>query len=457
MERESEQEPAEESVFVKLSTLDGLLTEIELHPPCTVSRLKSQIVDLRGVPSDWQILIVGDDVLEDKFNLNSISHDAIHVSLIVSFEEHCSRAVSSAEDKKKLLESFASISSLIKDNDHVLNFLCTCLGDNHCDVSSTVVRVLPKIVKMGDENMIRAAVSCFAHEDKNVRYNAVEALCIIARRGDAFAIDTVLGCMQSINEHVRLHAIQALGKIADCGNELCVAAVVACLEDRISPVRLAAMGCLVQIVEKGDKLAIERVAARVHSPDRDVRRAAAHVLPQIATEGNEVVIAAVIASVRDLDSKVREIALSSLIHLPDRKDPRIIQALVDQVRHDADPVARASALCVLPQIFCDSDGNEGAISAVIDCLQGEDREVPVIQAALGILPRIAGKKNNRVLQVVLNKLEHSSARIRQIALYTLHQVSAEDDECVREATRRCCEDPDKFVRTAATKLLSQLT
>jgi len=280
---------------IEVCMVSGIRLNMAMEPGCLVSQVKQHIAEQLLIPTQFQKLIVGEQILHDRQRLHHFLHRTYHnpisIVLVVSVEEVCA--------------------ALERNDGRIYHLACLESLGQHCK---------------GDERAIAAVSGCLEDEDDDVRVAAVNALCALAAPGDQDVITAVGGRLEDAVGKVRVAAVEALGELAASGiwlswdqdeddviREDVITAVRGRLEDEDDGVREAAVSAICELAAPGDQDVITEVSGLLEDAACNVRAAAVKALGHLANR--EDVITAVRGRLEDEDDGVREAAVKALGNL----------------------------------------------------------------------------------------------------------------------------------------------
>lgn len=298
------------------------------------------------------------------------------------------------------IAAVAAVALLAPDNEVGLDAslrLCECLHDSDQHVRSSVLAVLLRLCRGGDDEG-----------------SVTRAMIGVARA----LLDSPYGPK-------RVTGVEVLAKVAAFGGEPMFDLVKPCFTDRHSPVRRVAVETSGQFVPAGDPDGITVLRERIHDHHPMVQRAAFKALQTMVICADAPLVNEIIECIADTTSS-EQMTIDAMETL----------AIVAKTTGSAGP---ASSLVV------------AAFAAPLEHKSPNVRDV-----AATVIAEVAGRGDADAVQIALNCLGHVKADVRLAGALALGRVAPIGDARASEALGVLLEDPHVSLRNAGIDALTQV-
>ncbi len=290
---------------------------------------------------------------------------------------------------------------------------------------------LINVLSQFDQEDVNKAISeQLADNNKLVRMAALTGLAKMQQQPN---VELVAGLLLDPDVDVMNKAVEVIIAINDPKT---VKYLLPALKDENEFSRRAAVEILNEV---GNANSVKYLLQAVQDEDWWVRARASDALARI---GGPRVVDAVLELVRDKDEDIRRAAIEIL---NTTRDPRAVDHLIACTKDEDWWVSERAADALADM------GNDKAVPALVDMLQGREKSLPVVLRALGQLG------NHKILDKVIPFVQRPEKQIRVSAMAALAKLADERTaDTVRAYIQQSADVQDETVNREAVKALNEL-
>lgn len=343
-----------ETLLARLTDPDSDVRQSAAEALGKLSKANETVISALFKVLDDESSIVRQAVVEALIKLKAINNSSMNYFNIEYFGKRDSLSDYSNELKmiigillKNLSDSYpwirqraiVALTSLGKDNEHIIQAMIECLDDNDVTVRQYAVEALVRLGNVTGENFakglkklnkartpetVQALMNCLSDSNSKTRQRTIEVLIELGEMSDKI-VQTLLKNLKDDNSWTIQKAIESLGKLTHASDDV-ITALIKCLNNTDSNIYRSAIDTLEKLGKAHRPEVIEAHISNLNNSNAWIRRDTAEKLSQLDHVSEEVV-QALFNNLNDSDDWVRQAIAEALIKL-NYINERVIRILI---------------------------------------------------------------------------------------------------------------------------------